>query len=100
MSKNIRQKKHTVFVVDADGVLVVYANGVVSSDDKELVKTIRSMSERKLHVKVKPYGRQNSVEANLNGNHMNILAALMSAKPGRTRVLEAPDDIMNFIYSS
>lgn len=96
MSKqSIRQAKHNVFVVDADGVLLVSVNGVLSCDDKTILDRVRVASDGRHMVKVAPWGK--GIEANLDGEPMNVLAALMSAKNGRSRVLEAPVTVMNFL---
>jgi hypothetical protein len=82
----------TVIAVDSDGELITWVNGDITAD-KEIKKTIQFNSDIKLEVDLTLTGP--TVEADLSPeNHLGILAALMSVKPGRTRILDAPDDVL------
>lgn len=93
-------KKNTnsvkVIVVDADGEIITAANGRISSDNPALTKIVKELAEIGMEVQlVQPFG--NYVRASLDPNNLiGITAALFSAKPGRTRLLEAPDEVWDW----
>lgn len=93
--KSIRQSKHSTYAVDADGILLVSVDGILSCEDREALRAVKELSGvgRKVHIRA--FGRP--VVADLDGEPLNVLAALMSVKQGRTRVLEAPIEVMNFL---
>lgn len=94
MTKKIVQ----MIVVDADGEIITAANGLVSSDNPELVKAVKHRARIGTYVRfVEPYGRE--VQANLDDpeNLIGIAAALFTARPGRTRLLEAPAEVKEWI---
>lgn len=102
MTDNIRMTKINreikMIVVDADGVIVTAANGLVSSDDRELVRAIKRESLLMTPVQfVAPYGEW--VQANLDdpNDSVSIAAALFSVRPGRTRLLEAPAEVWEWL---
>jgi hypothetical protein len=83
-----------LIVVDADGEIITAANGLVSSDNRELVRLVKREAELGTPVQmVAPFGEW--VRANLEDpqNALGITAALFSARPGRTRLLEAPGEV-------
>jgi hypothetical protein len=82
-----------LIVVDADGDIVTAANGQVSSDNRSLVRIIKKEALFRTKVQlVAPFGQK--VRATLNPDDlMGITAALFSARPGRTRLLEAPAEV-------
>lgn len=84
-------------VVDADGEIITAANELVSSDNPELVKRVKFAALIHSDVQfVAPYGR--AVEADLDReNPIGIAAALFAALPGRTRLLEAPAEVWDWI---
>jgi hypothetical protein len=83
-------------VVDSNGKLITWSDGLLSGD-AALVKEIRLNSEIKLPVPLSAFGPV--VEADLNdvNNLAGVLAALTSANIGRTRILEAPDKVLDLI---
>lgn len=83
-----------LIVVDADGEIITAANGLVSSDNRELVRLVKREAELGTEVQmVAPFGER--VRANLEDpqDALGITAALFSARPGRTRLLEAPGEV-------
>lgn len=87
-----------MIVVDADGEIITAANGLVSSDNPELVKAVKHRARIGTWVRlVEPYGRE--VQANLADpkDVIAITAALFAARPGRTRLLEAPAEVKEWI---
>ena len=85
-----------LIVVDADGDIVTAANGQVSSDNRSLVRVIKREVLFRTKVQlVAPFGQK--VRATLNPDDLiGTTAALFSARPGRTRLLEAPDEVWNW----
>jgi hypothetical protein len=92
MTKKTKESVQMI-VVDADGTIITAANGLVSSDNPELVKAVkRAVSFRRRIQIVQPSGSE--IRANLDPKDLiGITAALFSAKPGRTRLLEAPAEV-------
>jgi hypothetical protein len=87
-------KKTNLIVVDADGELIIAANGQISSDNRELVKRVKN-AWFPIQL-IQPFGtvvRPSRDPENLVG----LTAALFSAKPGRTRLLEAPDEVWEWM---
>lgn len=94
MTKRIVQ----MIIVDADGEIITAANGLVSSDNPELVKAVKHRARIGTYVRlVEPYGRE--VQANLADPEdvIAITAALFAARPGRTKLLEAPAEVKEWI---
>jgi len=84
-------KQHETFAVDIDGSLVVCTDSHISGD-YALVKQIKLNSYLQLPVSVTPDGP--IVAADLTGEPLNVLAALMSVYPERSRILEAPASVI------
>lgn len=83
-----------LIVVDADGEIITATNGLVSSDNRELVRLVKQGAELGTPVQmIAPFGEH--VRANLEDpqDALGITAALFSARPGRTRLLEAPGEV-------
>lgn len=92
MTKNINMT-----VVDADGEIITAAFELVSSDNPELVRLVKAAAEIRADVQfIAPYGQ--TVEAELNReNPLGIAAALFAARPGRTKLLEAPAEVWDWL---
>lgn len=86
-----------MIVVDADGVIITAANGHVSSDNPELVKLVKKNALIGTYVRlVEPHGKE--IQASLDPqNLIGITAALFSARPGRTKLLEAPIEVLEWL---
>lgn len=86
----------TMIVVDADGEIITAANGHVSSDNRELVKLVKRSVFLPWTVQlVSPFGRR--IRPSLDPEDLiGITAALFSARPGRTRLLSAPPEVMDW----
>lgn len=84
-------RKYECFAVDVDGELLVCTNGHVSGL-KGLVDEVKRNSWLGMKVNITPDGP--SVVADLEGEGINVLAALMSVYPERSRILEAPDSVL------
>lgn len=86
-----------LIVVDADGVIITAADGLISSDNRDLVKTIKREVFLGTRTQlVFPFGRQ--VQASLDPTDLvGLTAALFSARPGRTKLLEAPAEVWEWM---
>jgi hypothetical protein len=86
-----------LIIVDADGDIVTAANGAISSDNRELVRIIkREVNLGTLAQLIPPFGR--TVQASLDPNDLvGITAALFTARPGRTKLLEAPPEVWEWL---
>ena len=85
------RKERVSFAVDIDGELLVCTDGHVGGFPMT-VKEVQRNSWAKLPVMLTPEGP--TVVADLKGEPVNVLAALMSVNPERTRILEAPDSVI------
>ena len=97
-NSNMAKKYVTkLIVVDADGDIVTASNGLVSSDNRELVRTIKREALLGTPARlVPPFGRE--VNASLDPeNLIGITAALFTARPGRTKLLEAPAEVWEWL---
>jgi len=96
----MRKIEDTVLVVDIDGVLVAIAGYgsesevVIQSDDKALVKEVKTAANEKRQVQLTPYSA--TVTAGWESS-LNLLAALLAVKPGRAYIKEAPPEILQQI---
>jgi hypothetical protein len=91
---NKTNKITQLIVVDADGEIITAANGLVSSDNRDLVRAVKIEAELGTEIQmVAPFGER--IRANLEDPEdlLGITAALFSARPGRTRLLEAPGEV-------
>jgi hypothetical protein len=86
-----------MIVVDADGEIITAANGRVSSDNPELVRIVKEQAAIGMEIQfIQPFG--DYFRASLDPeNPIGITAALFSAKPGRTRLLEAPQGVWDWL---
>ena len=85
------RQERVSFAVDVDGELLVCTDGHVGGFPST-VEDVKRNSWAKLPVMLTPDGPL--VVADLNGKPENVLAALMSVNPERTRILEAPDSVI------
>jgi hypothetical protein len=83
-------------VVDSNGQLVVWTDGHLSGDAK-LVKEAKLNSELKLPTPISPFGPIIPADLTDVNNLAGVLAALSSINLGRTRILEAPDEVLDLI---
>lgn len=91
-------KYSETIVVDSDGEILSYTNGLLSGPAK-LINIAKRNSRARLPVQlIPPFGE--TFEANLEdpNERLNVLAAMFSVNPGRSRVLEAPDEIETYIF--
>lgn len=81
--------------IDVDGELIVSTNRHLSGDP-EIIKKIRenSILERQVQL-VSPHGQL--VVAALGGSALQVVAAIISAAPGRSHVLAAPQEVLSWL---
>lgn len=86
-----------MIVVDADGEIITAAHGLVSSDNPELVRLVKRAAKFGFPVQlVAPFGR--TVKPSLEPTDpVGITAALFAARPGRTKLLEAPAAVWGWL---
>lgn len=90
---------HNTVVVDADGDVIVWVNGSLSGD-KTLVERVKFYSDLSFPVEMIPSRHIVNADITDPENPLTALAALFMAKPGRVRVLEAPDSVIKFYKES
>lgn len=96
----MRKIEDPVSVVDADGVLISAAGAggeahvIVQSENAELVERVRAAAEARKEVEI-VHGAKSFVAG--WDTSIEVLAALMAAVPGRTIILEAPQDALELI---
>lgn len=88
------RKPAVSILVDVDGELVAYTNGHISAS-KNTVKQIRINSQLKIPVNITYAGPE--IVSDLESQPVNVLAAIMSVYPERSRILEAPAEILNML---
>lgn len=91
-------KPTLIIAVDSDGELLTIANTVVKGP-KELTNRVKKavMLEKKIQF-TEPYGE--TVTASLNiEKPIEVLAALWAANPGRSVLLEAPEEIIEWLLN-
>lgn len=86
-----------LIVVDADGDIITAANGQISSDNRELIQIIkREVSLGTRTQLIPPFG--SLIRASLDPDDLiGLTAALFSARPGRTKLLEAPAEVWRLL---
>lgn len=96
--KENKMYKYNSIVVDSDGELIVWTNGSLSASPK-LKKRVKEASQFDREVEL-IHGVQ-PVVANLNDDEdfLAITAAMFSASPGRSRLLEAPQVVTDWFES-
>lgn len=81
-------------LVDVDGELIAYTDGHLSGSRKT-INTIKLNSKLKLPINISYAGPE--INSDLNAKPENILAAIMSAYPERSRILEAPKEVLSLL---
>lgn len=89
----------TAIAVEVEGEILVWVNGSISGK-RELLQQAKLYSDIGMYVDITPNGP--TVVANLSDveNPIGALAALMSASPGRAKILEIPDSVAELIFTT
>lgn len=96
----MRKIEDPVSVVDADGVIISAAGAggkdhvIIQSENAELVERVKAAAEAQKTVEI-VHGAKDFTAG--WGSSIEVLTALMAAVPGRTIILEAPQDALELI---
>lgn len=89
-------KPTLVIAVDSDGELLTVANTNVKGP-KELVDRVKKAVTLEQKVQfTKPYGENVTASLNIE-KPLEVLAALWAANPGRSSLLEAPEEVVEWL---
>ena len=93
MVMNKNPKKPVVIVVDSDGDIITYTDGEITCDNPELVEKVEKAPFLPWRVQlISPFGQY--VRPSLDpANLIGVTAAMYSANPGRSRLLEGPKEV-------
>lgn len=80
--------------VDVDGELVLYTDGHISASRKT-ISNIKMNSNLKMPINITYAGPE--IISDLNAEPINVLAAIMSVYPERSRILEAPKEVLDVL---
>ena len=81
-------------VVEVEGNLLIWTDGLLTGTNKELLKTARFLSTFGLPVSLTPFGPVVLASLDFPDAPERAVAAMLGARPGRGTVLEAPDEVL------
>lgn len=84
-------------VVDIDGDLLVWTDGLISGDNKELVKKAKLASDFEVPTDLTINGPTIPASLNHPDEPVRALAALIAASPGRATILQLPDELIDLL---
>lgn len=90
---------HNTVVVDADGDLIAWVNGSLSGK-KELLDRVKFYADLSFPVEMTPSHAVVEAQIDDPDNTVGALAALLMSKPGRVRILEVPESVIEFYIGS
>lgn len=84
-------------VIDSDGELLIYTKGHISGS-YELKKRLQRVAalEREVQL-VAPHGQTIKASLDNPADALAICAALVGVNPGRSTILDAPDEVWDFL---
>jgi hypothetical protein len=82
-------------VVDVDGELVIYYDGVFKTS-MEMVEQIKRNAFLGIEVQIHPNAKP--VVSSLDGTITQVAAAIISVYPERARIIEAPEETLQTLY--
>lgn len=83
-------------VVEVANSTVIFSDGVLYSDNQQILDDIAMASHTQQLVKLTGTGP--TIEANLMGKPINVFAALVSSAPDKWFLKEAPKSILRKLY--
>lgn len=89
-----RKYDEVAVVVEIDGELLTWVNGSISGK-KELLDDVKLFASLGKHVDITPMGPIVRAQIDNIENPMGALAALISVSPGRARILEVPQNVLD-----
>lgn len=81
-------------VVEIEGNLLIWTDGYLTSTNKELLRTAKFLSTFGLPVQLTPLGPEILAGLDFPDAPERAVAAMLGARPGRGRVLEAPEEVL------
>ena len=82
-------------VIDVDGELVIYYDGVFKASE-DMIKNIKRNAYLSVPVQLNP--QSNPVISSLNESLANVAAAIISVYPERARIIEAPEEVLEILF--
>lgn len=82
-------------VIDIDGELVIYYDGVFKTSE-DILQTIKRNSF--LGIKVQIHPEAEPIISSLEGNITQVAAAIISVYPERARIIEAPPETLESLF--
>lgn len=84
-------------VVDIDGDLLVWTDGLISGDNKELVDKAKLASKYEVPTDLTVNGPKIAASLDHPDEPVRALAALIAASPGRATILQLPDELIDLL---
>lgn len=88
------RKSGDTLVVDIDGDLLVWTDGLISGDNKELIDKAKLASRLEIPTPLTIDGPEVPASLDDPNEPIRALAALVAANPGRATILQAPEEII------
>lgn len=83
-------------VIDSDGKLIVWTDGMLSGD-AERIKEVKFNASMNLPTRLSVVGPIIDADLSDVNNLAGVLAAMISVAQGRSRILEAPEEVLDLI---
>ena len=84
-------------VIAIEDDLLVWTDGAISGTNKELVAEAVHIGELELLVKLTLFGPEVLASLNVVSAPERAVAAMMGVAPGRARILQAPEVVLNLL---
>lgn len=84
-------------VVEIDGDLLTWTDGLLSGTNQEYVEKAKELSKYSSLVNVTLFGPEIIADLYTVETPEAALAAMMGAVPGRGRILQAPQEVLNLL---
>lgn len=94
--KNVKKRLNNSLVVDSDGELLIWTQGKISGSHSS-VKTIKQWCRLGREVNITPFTDSVPCVWDDEDDIFGALAALFSLSPGKTRVLFAPQFVLDYL---
>lgn len=89
------KKSGPSIVVDVDGELIVWTDGLLSCDNREYVKDAKRASFLKVPTDLSFHGPTIPADLDDVENVLGVVAAMIAVNPGRAIILSAPDSVLD-----
>lgn len=81
-------------VVDIDGELLIWTDGLLSGTKKAYVDEAKRLSKYNLPVLLTPFGPEIQADLEAVSSPEQAVAAMVGVLNGRARILQAPDSVL------